>query len=234
MQISTLTLTFAMLACSTLAFGQTYPVNFFYPSPNPAVTDAYQIGYAANLNIGDSVLNLSNTGVNGANEVGNLCVNVFVMDAQEEQIACCSCLVTPDGLNSFSVKNDLIANTLTAAVPTSVVIKLISSCPALDTKGNATICNASQLLTLTPVAFATAQTSVDLGAGMRAWGTTLEFNSSLGNYSLVNVPYLPSALSQSELTTLTRTCGFIQQVGSGYGVCKSTCGTGALWGAKQN
>jgi hypothetical protein len=229
MQICKLSLTFATLACSTLAFGQT----FYYPSPNPAVTDAYQIGYAVNLNIGDSVLNLSNTGVNGANQTGNLCVNVFVMDATEEQIACCSCLVTPDGLNSFSVKNDLIANTLTPAAPNSVVIKLIASCPALDTHGNATICNASQLLTLVPVAFAAPALEVDLGAGMRAWGTTLEPNGTPGNYGVVHVPYLPSALSQAELTMLTRTCGFIQGNGSGFGTCKS-CLTGGLAGAKAN
>lgn len=229
MQICTKTLTLAMLACSTLAFGQV----FYYPSPNPAATDAYQIGYAANLNIGDSVLNVSNVGVNGANAAGNLCINVFVFDATEEQIACCSCLVTPDGLNSFSVKQDLLSNTLTPAVPNSAIIKLVSSCPALDTKGSPTICNASQLLTLVPIAFAAPALEVDLGAGMRAWGTTLEPNGTPGNYGVVHVPYLPSPLSQSELQTLTRTCGFIQGNGSGYGICRG-CQVGGLAGAKLN
>jgi hypothetical protein len=223
MRISTSSFTLAMLACSTIAFGQT----FFYPITNPAVTDAYQIGYAANLNIGDAVLNLSNAGVNGANASGNLCVNVFVMDPSEEQIACCSCLVTPDGLNSFSVNQDLISDTLTAAVPNAVVIKLVSSFPALDPTGSPTLCNASQVLTLTPPLGVT----VNLEAGMRAWGTTLEPNGSPGSYGVVNVPYLPSALSQAELTLLTRYCGFIQGNGSGYGICKS-CATGGLAGAK--
>ena len=51
----------------------------------------YQLGYAANLNIGDSVVNITNDGYNGGVfpntlGVGNLCINAYVFDPQEEEI----------------------------------------------------------------------------------------------------------------------------------------------------
>src|ERR1700744_5947325 len=119
----------AIMASSVIAFGQFN------------AEASYQIGYAANLNIGDSALNITNSGLQGgfgivstpaASTHGNICANVYVFDPAEEEIACCSCLVTPNGLNSFSVKNSLISNTLTPAVPTSVVIKLVGSEPGQD------------------------------------------------------------------------------------------------------
>src|ERR1017187_9873952 len=96
---------------------------------------AYQVGIAANLNIGDAVVNLSNTGENFPNLIPdprmNICVNAYVFDPQEEEIGCCSCLVTPDGLNSLSVISDLISNNLTPAVPVSLTIALLASGPGL-------------------------------------------------------------------------------------------------------
>src|SRR5580658_3976549 len=94
-----LTLVLATLALSAAAFAQ----SDFY----------YQVGYAANLNIGDSEINVSNDGFRAGfypntAGAGNLCINVFVFDPAEEEIACCSCLVTPNGLESLSAKNDLI------------------------------------------------------------------------------------------------------------------------------
>src|SRR5580698_11150319 len=117
-------LVFATLALSTVAFAQT-----------PITQDwLYQVGYAANLNVGDSAINISNDGVNGGfypntNGVGNICVNVFVFDPSEEEVSCCSCLVTPNALVSLSAKNDLVSNVLTPAIPTSIVIKLLATTP---------------------------------------------------------------------------------------------------------
>ncbi len=88
-----LTMILATLALSTVAFAQ---------------DGAYQIGYAANLNIGDSEVNLSNDGNQGGfigatpfKTEGNICVNVYTFDPAEEEIACCACLVTPNGLNAL-------------------------------------------------------------------------------------------------------------------------------------
>src|SRR5580704_11501732 len=109
-----ITLVFATLALSTVAFAQLDDLN-------------YHIGYAANLNIGDSEINISNDGFRGGffnnsinGGLGNLCVNVFAFDPSEEEVSCCSCLVTPNALVALSARNDLINNVLTPAVPSSI------------------------------------------------------------------------------------------------------------------
>lgn len=166
-------------------------------------SDAFQVRYAANLNLGDSVIDLTNAGSsNGA----NICVNVYVFDPGEEEVACCTCTVTPNGLNSMSVKA-LVSNTLTPAKPTSAVIKLLA------TTGT---CNAGS-----PGA---------LAAGMRAWGTTLHALPS-GAPALTETEFSPATLSTAELSSISSFCKFIQADGSGYGICPG-CGTGGLAVAK--
>jgi len=68
-----------------------------------------------------------------AGGVGNLCANVYTFDPAEEMVSCCACLVTPNALVSLSAKNDLINNVLTPAIPTSIVIKLLSIQPGTAT-----------------------------------------------------------------------------------------------------
>jgi hypothetical protein len=132
--------------CSPPLLAPVGPVVITETIPAAGAQDGpYQIGYAANLNIGDSVVNISNDGANGgfhgAGTSGNICVNVYAFDPQEEETGCCACLVTPNGLNSLSVQSDLISNPLTPAIPTSLVIKLVASTPGIDQTGNYTICN---------------------------------------------------------------------------------------------
>src|SRR6202049_1578411 len=115
MKFRTHMLVFATLAFSAIAFAA-------------APDSAFQIRYASNLNIADSVVNISNANVsNGLGGGGNLCVNVYVFAPDEQPIACCTCPTTPNGLYSLSVVNDLIYNVLTPSVPTSVTVKLIAS-----------------------------------------------------------------------------------------------------------
>jgi hypothetical protein len=70
-----------------------------------------------------------------------------------------------------------------------------------------------------------------LASGLRAWSTTLE-PGALGTYVTVSQGFQSAGLSASELSQLTTFCGFVQWVGSGYGICNS-CRTGALSGEKQ-
>jgi hypothetical protein len=151
-----------LLALSTVAFAQ--------------FRDSFdQIGFAANLNIGDSEINISNDGFNGGfynNNMtglgaGNICVNVYVFDPSEEEIACCSCLVTPNALLSLSAKNSLIADVLTPAIPTSIVIKLVSTLPGTATGGVFTVCKPT-------VPFGVLPGGGGVALGTLAWGTTLE------------------------------------------------------------
>src|ERR1041385_9057641 len=124
-----------IIALASLAFaGVAFAAPDDTPVPAPAgVTDVtfYQVAYSSNLLIGDSYVNLTNTGVvNGFDPAGRICVNVYTFDPSEELVSCCSCLVTPDGLKSLSVKQDLVSNTLTPGVPGSVVIKMLATVPS--------------------------------------------------------------------------------------------------------
>ena len=204
--------------------------------------DGYQINYAANLTVGDSSVILTNTGEQGAffgatptPTQGNICVNVYTFDPSEEEISCCACLVTPNGLDSLSAKNDLINNILTPAVPNSIVVKLVASQPGTTSAGAFTICNASVPIAATasiPYSGAPASATGSIAAGMRAWMNTLEPGSTSGAYAVAHGSFLPSYLYQPELTALTSVCNFIQSNGTTFGICGS-CQLGALNGAKH-
>jgi len=177
----------------------------------------YQVSYATNLVIGDSFVTLSNSGASSTVALpiqnGSLCVNVYTYDPSEQLIACCSCSVSPNALVSLSVKRDLITNTLTPGVPTSVVIKLVSSMAAS--------CNASTV----------GLTGNTPAPGMLAWSTTLA-QATGGEYIPERIPFTPAMLSSAELKRMTALCGFIQANGSGYGIC-GACHPGTVGGAAK-
>jgi hypothetical protein len=174
--------------------------------------DTYQVRYAANLNIGDSYVDFTNTGATVATGVPqNLCMNLYTYDPGEELISCCTCSVTPDGLQSLSVLKSLISNTLTPAIPTSVVIKAVASTGS---------CNASVVPAL------------GLAHGALLWGTTLHQNTSTATatYAMTEGAFQFADLSAAELASMTQLCGFIQSDGSGFGICKG-CSAGGLGAA---
>ena len=187
-----------VVVCATAAFAQ---------------EDAFQVRYAANLNIGDSVINITNAGtqnVNGA--LTNICVNVYTFSPDEQLISCCSCVVTPNALVSLSARSDLISNTLTPAVPNSIVVKLLATAGAP--------CNAAVV------------DPANLAAGMVAWGTTLHATPTAGTYAVTETQFANKGLSPVELARITSFCGFIQANGSGYGICRS-CRLGGQGAVRQ-
>jgi hypothetical protein len=185
-------LTIAVLAFASIAFAQP--------------TDAFQVRYASNLNIGDSVINITNAGTTG----GNICANVYTFSPDEQLISCCSCPVTPNALVSLSANGDLVSNTLTPAHPTSIVVKLLASTGA---------CNAAAPGALAP--------------GLRAWGTTLHAAPTTPvTYAVTETEFSQAALSAGELARITSFCGFIQANGSGFGICRS-CRLGGLGAVSQ-
>ena len=177
-----------------------------------APPDAYQVRYAANFLAGDSVVNLTNAGtVSGFDPTGDICANVYVLAEDQQLVACCACPLTPNHLKTLSARNDLINNTLTPGVPTAVSVALLA------TQGPA--CNAATV------------TEADLVGGMRAWGTTLHALPG-GGFGVTETEFSPAALSVTELQKVTSYCGFIQAIGSGFGICNS-CRQGAAGAAKQ-
>jgi hypothetical protein len=184
----------------------------------------FQIRHISNLAIGDSVINITNTGASSLNafptQDGNICANVYTFSPDEQLISCCSCPITPDGLVSLSARNDLISNTLTPGVPTSIVVKLLAS------TGGA--CNAS-----TPGVGAGSA----IAQGMAAWATTIHAlpvtpGSPATTYGLTETAFTKATLSAAEFTRITTLCSFIQTNGSGFGICKS-CRFGGLAATEQ-
>jgi len=179
------------------------------------VPDTFQVRYASNLNKGDSVINITNTG-SDSGFGDNICVNVYTFDPSEEMVSCCSCLVTPNGLVSLSVQGDLISNTLSPSTPTAVVVKLVSTRPPDEIT-----CNPG------------GAGDRILAPGMRAWGTSLHaLPSTPATYGVTESSFLQGGLSIAEANHLFSFCGFIQANGSGFGICKS-CRAGGLGGSKQ-
>jgi hypothetical protein len=181
--------------------------------------DLLQISYAANLGAGQSVVNLTNAGTNGGNDTTDyICANVYVFAQDQQLISCCACPLSPNDLQTLSVQNDLINNTLTPGVPTGVTIAVLAS----DDTGK-TGCNAA---TVDPA---------KLVSGLRAWGTKLHAAPG-GGFSVTETPFSKVGLggtgAGSEFAKMTSFCGFIQADGSKFGMCNS-CTPGAQGAQKQ-
>jgi hypothetical protein len=206
----------AALALAVAAFAQ-----------NPVTADAaFQVGYAANLTIGESYINITNTGANGAallgpgfgTQSGNICVSVYAFDPGEELISCCSCLVTPDQTVNLGVNRDLTVKTLTGVVPSSVTVKLLATLSSGG--GSGTSCTNS----------AASVTATTTGvSGLAAWGTTLHATPTAA-YATTETAFTPATLSAGEAASIGGRCAAILGNGSGFGICNS-CRAGAL-GAK--
>jgi hypothetical protein len=180
--------------------------------------DSYQIRYAANLGAGQSVVNLTNAGTNGGDDTTDfICANVYVFAQDQQLISCCACPLSPNDLQTLSVQNDLINNTLTPGVPTGVTIGIVAS----DDTGTPG-CNAA---TVDPT---------KLVSGLRAWGTTLHAAPG-GGFAVTETEFSQVGLSGgpgSEFAKMTSFCGFIQADGSKFGICGS-CHPGAQGAQKQ-
>jgi hypothetical protein len=187
----------------------------------------FLISYAANLNVGESYVNIANNGANGASllgpgfgaAAGNICANVYAFDPGEELISCCSCLITPDQTVNLGVLRDLTVKTLTGIVPTSVTVAVLATLAGGN--GTGTSCTNSA---------ATAATAT-LANGLAAWRTTLHATPT-ATYATTEAELARISLNAGELTSLSGRCASILGNGSSFGVCNS-CRSGALGGASS-
>jgi hypothetical protein len=192
------------------------------PPPTQIAEDApFQIRYAANLNIGDSIVNITNSGASSTtpatSQNGNICANVYVFLPNENIMSCCSCFVSPNGLLSLSVNNDLTKNGLLPVKPNSVVIKLLATLAGNDASSCTTSTAANAAGPNNPAV-----------PGMVAYGTTLHAildGKKPLQYTVTETKFTPATLSSAEATSLRNLCGFIVLNGSGFGICG--CGAAA-------
>jgi hypothetical protein len=185
----------ALLAFVTIpAFSQTsiYLIDYFSNNPGP--------GGAA-----DQQVRLVNTGVNGTpltSPVGDVCANVYVFDANQEMVACCSCRITPNGLLTLSVANGLTNNPVTSVVPVNGDVKILSTVAQ-----GATAC--------TPLTDNGGFVDSTVG-----YGTHLQTSGGTAPGTFITETNLsPGLLSARELGFLTQACQFARYLGSNKGVC---------------
>jgi hypothetical protein len=166
------------------------------------VMPAAAVNYFSNANTAgapDATVTVINPGLTG----GNLCAMIYVFDSIQEMSECCGCPVSADGERILSVNNDLTSNTLT-----QVTLKV----------GSVTIVSADQ--TSNPKCNAGAITPAGM---LTSWSTHIQA-AGPGVFAATEAPSHLSPLSNSELSTLQSDCTFVQQLGSGHGIC--SCGTG--------
>jgi len=166
----------------------------------------YFVTYYANNVSGapDATVRAINDGSAGAYG-GNLFADFYVFDDSEELITCCSCDVTPDGLLSESVRNNLTKYAIRGVVPSRGVIKVISSSNAFNpVKG-------------TPPPNGTAETPT---AGLRLWATHIQsvrnqYQYGPAPYSQTETAFADSNWTSGEQALLELICwADIQQSGT--------------------
>jgi len=157
----------------------------------------YFVTYYANATISgapDAVVRVINDGETG----NNLWASYYVFDDSQELQECCSCYVSPDGVNSEDLNKDLLGNVLTGKATTKGVIKVISS-----SNGDATANKPT--------------------AGLRGFATHIQrAQPTTGAFFVTEAPLADANLASAEETMLEQLCKFAIILGSGRGSCTCT------------
>jgi hypothetical protein len=161
-----------------------------------AQTDTFKVNYFSSANCGpyvpDGTVRITNVGDQigvAGNTSGDIGAVIYVFDPNQELAECCGCKVTPDGLLTLSINNDLTSNPLTGERLTTGDIKIVSAS-----------------LSSTP-------SKVTPLTGIRAWATHIQ------NAGITETPFTDSTLSAGELKMLESKCTAIFNNGSGFGIC---------------
>jgi hypothetical protein len=144
-----------------------------------------------------------------------LCANIYVFAADQQPTECCSCLITPNGLVTTSVRNQLTKNPLTGIVPPDGVVKIVSSLvppQGCDPTFGAAAGGTPPIVGVPGLPYP----EVD------SWLTHIQ-NKVGTAYPITEGEGVEELLTQGEFYDLAVDCAFIQEFGSGQGVC--SCGT---------
>jgi hypothetical protein len=192
-----LAITFSVAASAQTT--DVYWVNYFVNNTTAVTSDEYV--YIINPGLQGAPVNSNGT----VSSAGNLCANIYVFDAAQEMVECCSCMLTPNALRILSVKSNLTSNPMTGAVPATGVIKIVSTFASAG-------CNAGSVSPASVV------------QNLRAWGTHQQTVGGTTATATTEADFQASPLGAVEESYLPIACEFATYLGSGRGVC--SCGVG--------
>ncbi len=170
--------------------------------------DVYQVNYFSNNNgpasNPDQFVRIINTGqvgspIDSATAHGTICADIYVFDANQEMLECCSCPVTANGLLSLSVGTQLTQRTLTQVTPTTGVIKIVG-----DAGPAPSVCTATNIVNPIPGA-------------LRAFGTHVQPGGQITETAFQVAPLRTGPGSEADF--LGMACSFVIYLGSGRGQC---------------
>jgi hypothetical protein len=231
-----ITLIFTCLL-STAAFAQT-------AQTTNVEVGTYMVGYytGANQGLPDAQMHIVNPGSTGGYgnsderpsgipQGGDLCANIYVFTSDEQMIACCSCKVSPNGMQGFSLATDLVGKPLTSLVPRAGAVKVVTSQgggregslnpPPPGPKGADSGRTTGRACSASSEYYPEGQLQTWL-THVRALGAA--FGAS---HAVTEIPFQGAYLSESEVQKLQSQCFGIEAseghggVGSGAGKC--TC-----------
>ena len=133
----------------------------------------------------------------------NVCAMVYVFSADQQLAECCGCKISKNGLRTLSLTTDLISNPLTGQTPTSGTIEVDAS----DISSNPT-CDPGQ---------------GSPSGTLTVWATHIQA-STIGTAPSPAIGSQSASSGQEFPSSIQTQCQYVQQLGSGQGVC--TCGTG--------
>jgi len=205
---------------------------------------------------GDGLVRIVNPTHNSTVQKGTLCAMIYVFDDIEEEQTCCGCPVTPDGLRTLSVINNLTTNFgVNGANLVAGVIKIVTNDPNADNRlaqiPAATLqafgvysagpwaCDptANPITgSITSTLFLTTSDVTGNQEGLRAWETHTEtmapvFPATQFTTSASVEEFASAPLDSTELQNLTSTCDNLVKNGSFSGTC--SCGFGDSFSLKK-
>ncbi len=162
-------------------------------------TDTFEVNYYSNAHTTepDGTVRITNVGTqigSTGDASGDMCALIYVLTADQQLSECCACAITPDGLLTLSVNNNLTSNPLTREIPTTGDIKIVSSKTCDPTAPNP-------------------------APAIRAWATHIQNDGSV-----TETPFTNPSLCTGEIQQLASKCKAILTNGSGYGQCSCPTG----------